>query len=230
MMPSSLIHPGGLTINGFVYQLSSAYVRIVGDGGRIPLTITVNPKGETPAHNSSQSRRIGGHVWMYREVTRPKLALNRHYLSNSERERAYGSAARCPIRLFPTRSNCILSTDEWEKVILATVTNGRFSKNISFTSRETGEVFLNLGVRQNGVTYISEYFRRITVVEGDPPSPDFDRDGAVAFPDFIAFASAFGATSSDEDFDPTFDLDEDGEIGFSDFLIFSKAFGSQVGS
>ena len=66
----------------------------------------------------------------------------------------------------------------------------------------------------------------MAVVQGEPPSPDFDRDGTVGFPDFIVFARAFGKSWADEDFEPWFDLDLDGEVGFSDFLIFGKAFGT----
>ena len=68
-------------------------------------------------------------------------------------------------------------------------------------------------------------FNSMSVVQGDPPSPDFDRDGTVDFTDFIVFARAFGKSWADEDFEPWFDLDLDGEVGFSDFLIFGKAFG-----
>ena len=61
------------------------------------------------------------------------------------------------------------------------------------------------------------------------PSPDFDGDGTVGFPDFIAFASQFGTQRGDATFDARFDLDGDGETGFSDFIAFASQFGTTVG-
>ncbi len=56
-------------------------------------------------------------------------------------------------------------------------------------------------------------------------TPDFDGDGRVGFPDFLAFAGQFGSRQGDGRYDARYDLDIDGEIGFSDFLIFSSSFG-----
>ena len=56
-------------------------------------------------------------------------------------------------------------------------------------------------------------------------TPDFDGDGQVGFPDFLAFVSQFGAREGDGGYDAKYDLDRDGEIGSSDFLIFSRSFG-----
>lgn len=55
---------------------------------------------------------------------------------------------------------------------------------------------------------------------------DFNGDGQVGFPDFLLFASAFGA----ENPDPRFDLDNDGKVNFSDFLVFAGVFGKTVGA
>ena len=65
----------------------------------------------------------------------------------------------------------------------------------------------------------------------DPESrvPDFNGDGTVGFEDFIEFASQFGSSRGDSDYDARFDLDGNGEVGFSDFLIFAKDFGRNVG-
>ena len=60
------------------------------------------------------------------------------------------------------------------------------------------------------------------------PSPDFDGDGTVGFPDFLAFAGSFGSSPGDARYEARFDLDGDGSVAFSDFLIFAGAFGSQV--
>ena len=60
------------------------------------------------------------------------------------------------------------------------------------------------------------------------PSPDFDGNGTVDFPDFLAFAGSFGSSRGDARYEARFDLDGDGSVAFSDFLIFAGAFGSQV--
>ena len=52
---------------------------------------------------------------------------------------------------------------------------------------------------------------------------DFDRDGKVAFSDFIAFSAAFGSPAEGEKM--KFDLNRDGQINFSDFILFGKVFG-----
>ena len=54
---------------------------------------------------------------------------------------------------------------------------------------------------------------------------DFDGNGEVDFPDFLAFAGVFGKTSSDPDFDVRMDLNGNGEIDFPDFLVFAGVFG-----
>ncbi|MDE2888406.1 MAG: hypothetical protein OXR72_09320 [Gemmatimonadota bacterium] len=60
------------------------------------------------------------------------------------------------------------------------------------------------------------------------PSADFDGDGTVGFPDFLAFAGSFGSSRGGPRYEARFDLDGDGSVAFSDFLIFAGAFGSQV--
>ena len=60
------------------------------------------------------------------------------------------------------------------------------------------------------------------------PSPDFDGDGVVGFPDFLLFVEQFGFSREDEAYQARFDLDGDGMIGFSDFLIFVDNFGKEV--
>ena len=59
-------------------------------------------------------------------------------------------------------------------------------------------------------------------------SPDFDGDGTVGFPDFLALAAVFGTQRGHAAYDARYDLDGDGTIGFGDFLTFAGAFGSQV--
>lgn len=53
-------------------------------------------------------------------------------------------------------------------------------------------------------------------------SPDFNGNGEVDFPDFVAFAGAFGSSDS------TYDLDGSGTVDFTDFLTFAASFGKSV--
>ena len=57
---------------------------------------------------------------------------------------------------------------------------------------------------------------------------DFDGDGQVGIADFLAFVTAFGTHSEQENFDPKFDLDNDGTVGIADFLIFVASYGKIV--
>ena len=58
-------------------------------------------------------------------------------------------------------------------------------------------------------------------------TPDFDGDGRVDLSDFLLFASQFGLSRGDEQYDAKYDLDGDGTIGFGDFLIFGRSFGKE---
>ena len=71
---------------------------------------------------------------------------------------------------------------------------------------------------------------RVALVVPSVPSPDFNGDGEVGFPDFLLFAGQFGARRGDGMYEAKYDLDSDGEVGFSDFLIFSRSFGTSPGS
>ena len=53
---------------------------------------------------------------------------------------------------------------------------------------------------------------------------DYDGSGNVDFPDFLAFASAYGSNQA------RFDLDGDGRVNFPDFLAFARVFGRKVDS
>lgn len=53
---------------------------------------------------------------------------------------------------------------------------------------------------------------------------DFNGDCVVDFSDFLAFASVFGKSASDDDFDVRFDLNGNDAVDFPDFLIFVSAF------
>ena len=54
---------------------------------------------------------------------------------------------------------------------------------------------------------------------------DFNGDCVVDFSDFVVFASGFGRTVGDGEFDAKFDLNGNGEVDFPDFLIFASEFG-----
>ena len=54
---------------------------------------------------------------------------------------------------------------------------------------------------------------------------DFNGDCEVDFSDFVVFASGFGRTAGDGEFDARFDLNGNGEVDFPDFLIFASEFG-----
>jgi hypothetical protein len=56
-------------------------------------------------------------------------------------------------------------------------------------------------------------------------TPDLNGNGTVDFPDFIAFAYAFGAATGDPNFNAQADLNGNGKIDFPDFLVFANAFG-----
>lgn len=53
---------------------------------------------------------------------------------------------------------------------------------------------------------------------------DFSGDGVVNFPDFLAFANAFGKKTGDSGFETKFDLNNNGSVDFPDFLIFVSIF------
>lgn len=53
---------------------------------------------------------------------------------------------------------------------------------------------------------------------------DFNGDGVVSFPDFLAFANVFGKKAGENNFDTKFDLNGNGSVDFPDFLIFVSSF------
>ncbi len=64
-------------------------------------------------------------------------------------------------------------------------------------------------------------------ITSQTPNPDFNGDGQVDLSDFLLFASQFGLSRGDEQYDAKYDLDGDGTIGFGDFLIFGRSFGKE---
>ncbi len=228
---------GSVTVKGEIFQLSSTYVRLIGNRNQTILSIQTDPNGKIRVQFIPLPKNY-----------HPRMDIPRGYWPRVYFDPPLPFQYRTgqAMRLSGSVSDSSLSEvvhfefeNEERRIRLeAKVSNGRFSRNISFTPEEIGDYRLIVSVSyipfdpqkwwEN--SYTVQGFRHLTVVQGETPIPDFDRDGTVAFPDFIAFARAFGGSSADEDFDPAFDLDEDGEVGFSDFVIFSNAFGSQPGS
>ena len=60
------------------------------------------------------------------------------------------------------------------------------------------------------------------------PSPDFNGNGIVDFPDLLLFVGVFRTKEGQEKYDSKYDLDENGEIGIPDFLILADNFGQTV--
>jgi hypothetical protein len=61
---------------------------------------------------------------------------------------------------------------------------------------------------------------------GDACDPDFNNDGKVTSPDFIALSIAYGTSTGEPGFDPEVDLTGDGTIGAPEFVLLSIRFPS----
>lgn len=102
--------------------------------------------------------------------------------------------------------------------------------------RRSGEFRFNFVLRDDKwlISNIKEFIEQFWKDPSaeDPPAPgfspaDFDENGRVDFSDFILFASHFGMSITQADFDARFDLTGDGQVDFEDFLDFTKAFGNE---
>ena len=62
--------------------------------------------------------------------------------------------------------------------------------------------------------------------EAEALAGDLDGDSDVDFGDFLKFASAFGARTTDPHYNRKADLDSNGFVDFGDFLAFAGAFGA----
>ena len=60
------------------------------------------------------------------------------------------------------------------------------------------------------------------------PTPDFDGDGTVGFPDFLAFIGQYGTRRGDGRYQAKYDLTTDGVIDFADFLSFASRYGQST--
>ncbi len=59
-------------------------------------------------------------------------------------------------------------------------------------------------------------------------TPDFNGNGKVDFPDFLAFVAQYGARRGDSRYEAKYDLNSDGAIDFQDFLSFASSYGKSV--
>ena len=210
-----------VTIQGEVHQLSPAYIRLEGNRKQTKITIQTDPKGEFRAQlvpvpvNYQPQISISGNY-------RPRVAFDTP-LPTQFRVGEY-----IPVSGRISNASLTGNVEFWLESGLRVIrlqtpiTNGKFKKTLFFSPDEVGRYSFSITVAG---WHGSAVFYPMAVVQREPPSPDFDRDGTVGFPDFILFARAFGNSRDDEDWESRFDLDLDGEVGFSDFLIFAQAFG-----
>ena len=59
-------------------------------------------------------------------------------------------------------------------------------------------------------------------------TPDFNGNGKVDFPDFLAFVAQYGTRRGDSRYEAKYDLNSDGAIDFQDFLSFASSYGKSV--
>ncbi len=210
-----------VTVKGLLHQLSPMYIRLTGNRRRTTITIQTDPDGTfraqlIPIPINYQPRIAIPANYRARAAFDPPLPLQ--FRTGQAISISGTSSAAAPSGVVDFYFENALREIRFR----APVTEGRFNKRLFFYPDEAGTYTLRIGVNRHFATTYSP----MAVMRGERPSPDFDRDGTVGFPDFILFARAFGRSWADDDFEPWFDLDLDGEVGFSDFLIFGEAFGT----
>ena len=94
--------------------------------------------------------------------------------------------------------------------------HGYGNKTFRFETDAQGEPLVH---RLDGQYPDSHYFT------SDTFSGIYGEIRQVDLSDFLLFASQFGLSRGDEQYDAKYDLDGDGVIGFADFLIFGRSFG-----
>ena len=210
-----------VTITGLLHQLSPMYIRLTGNRKQTTITIQTDPDGTfraqlIPIPVNFQPRIAIPSVYWPRATFDPPLPFR--FRTGQAISIGGTSSAAAPSGVV----DFVFENALREIRFRAPVTEGQFSTRVFFYPDEVGLYTLRIGVNRK----FSTTYSGMAVLPGEPPSPDFDRDGTVEFADFILFARAFGKSWADEDFEPWFDLDLDGEVGFSDFLIFGEAFGT----
>ncbi len=210
-----------VTVKGLLHQLSPMYIRLTGNRKPTTITIQTDPDGEfraqlIPIPINYQPRIAIPSKYSPRATFDPPLPFR--FRTGQAISISGTTSDAAPSGMVDFHFENALREIRFR----APVAEGRFNKRLFFYPDEAGRYTLRIGVNR----YFSTTYNAMVVLRGEPPSPDFDRDGTVGFADFIVFARAFGKSWADEDFEPWFDLDLDGEVGFSDFLIFGEAFGT----
>lgn len=220
-IPVSPDETQSVTVKGEVYQLAPVYLRLIGNRNQTKITIRTDPKGEFRAQlvpvpvNYQPQISISGNYW-------PRVAFD------TPLPPQFWVGEAIPVSGRISNASLTGTVEFWLESGLRVIrlqtpiTDGNFSKTLFFSPYEVGRYTFSITVAK---WHGSAVFYPMDVEHREPPSPDFDRDGTVGFPDFILFARAFGKSGADEDWDSRFDLDLDGEVGFSDYLIFADAFG-----
>ena len=91
------------------------------------------------------------------------------------------------------------------------------------------EVFVNIWGKMSGYFEGGVYFDEVMPLLGTSSTPDLDGDGDADGLDLAAFASAFGSTSGDLNYNPGADFDNNGCVDESDLAVFATDF-SRTGS
>ncbi len=210
-----------VTIQGEILQLSPVYIRLIGNRQPTKIAIRTDPKGDFRAQlvsvpvNYQPQISISGNYW-------PRVALD------TPLPVQFWVGEAIPVSGRISNASLTGTVEFWFEsgfrvIRLQTpITDGKFSKTLFFSPDEVGRYSFSITVAE---WHGSAVFYPMDVAHREPPSPDFDHDGTVGFPDFILFARAFGKSRGDEDWESRFDLDLDGEVGFSDYLMFADAFG-----
>ena len=220
-IPVSPDETQSVTVKGEVYQFAPVYLRLIGDRNQTKITIRTDPNGEFLAQlvpvpvNYQPQISISGNY-------RPRVAFDTPLPTQ------FWVGESIPVSGRISNASLTGTVEFWlvsgfrEIHFQTPITDGRFNKALFFYPDEVGRYTFSITVAE---WHGSAVFYPMEVSHREPPSPDFDRDGTVGFPDFILFARAFGNSRGHEDWESRFDLDLDGEVGFSDFLIFAQAFG-----
>ena len=123
---------------------------------------------------------------------------------------------------FAIRYSCDESATDWDKV-------NRMNDIIYALEQDNRvtEVIVNTWHRVTTRTEPQQPVRPLGTLETPKqPSADFNGNGIVDVPDFLAFVEVFGANQGDGTYQAKYDLNSDGTIDVSDFQIFVENFGS----
>ena len=212
-------HSVTVTVRGETHQLSPVYIRLIGNRKQTTITIHTDPGGEFRAQLIPIPVNYQPGIAIPTDYL-PRVAFDPPLPVEFRTGKALPVSGAVSDASLSGTVEFYLENGLREINFRAPIAMGKFSKTLFFYPDEVGRYTLYIGVNSTWSTA----YNSMAVVKGSLPSPDFDGDGTVGFPDFMAFAQMFGKSWADEDFEPWFDLDLNGEVGFSDFLIFAQAF------